>query len=77
MAFTLVTAQTLLARNAGVLYGLQLGTVDMAAYSLQMGTTTVTQAAFLNSVYAASVGSATVAAVAAQVVTGVGMLHRN
>jgi len=77
MAFTLVTAQTILARNAGVLYGLQLGAADMAAYALQIGTTPVSQAAFLNSVYTASVGTASVATVADVVVTGLGIKSTN
>jgi len=73
MAFTLVTAQTILARNAGVLYGLELGTADMSSYALMMGATPASQSIFLNSVYTASVGTASVTMVAQQVLTGLGI----
>ena len=70
MSFTLVTTQTVLARNAGALYGLQLGTSELASFTTAAGNDAT---AFLNSVYAASVGSASSASVAAVLVSNLGI----
>ena len=73
MAFTLVTTQTIIARNAGVLYGVEAGSADMATFAGMAGSTAASQNAFLNAVYTASVGTTAIPTVAAQVVLGLGI----
>lgn len=73
MAFTIVTTRTILARNAGALYNLELGYTDMTSLVTQAGTTTASVDAFLNTIYTNSVGQATTAAVAAELITNLGI----
>ena len=70
MAFTLVTTQTIIARNAGVLYNTEAGNADMANWVALAGPTAASQNAFLNAVYTASVGTTAYAVVAANVTVG-------
>lgn len=71
MAFTLVTTQTILARNAGALYGLTLGSTTMSSLVTQVATTGVD--AFLNTVYANSIGNHDTTAVATVLVDNLGI----
>ena len=64
MAFTLVTNQTIIARNAAGLYGVAVGTTDMASFADLAAKLTGGTDALLNQVYTASVGSASVKSVA-------------
>lgn len=70
MAFTLVTTQTILARNAGALYGVTLGSTTMSSLVTQVGTGVD---AFLNTVYANSIGNYDTTAVATTLVTNLGI----
>ncbi|WP_333873183.1 beta strand repeat-containing protein [Methylobacter sp.] len=73
MAFTIVTTRTILARNAGALYNLELGSTDMGTLVTQAGTTTDSVNAFLNTIYTNSVGTAATTAVAAELVNNLGI----
>lgn len=70
MSFTLVNTQTIIARNAGALYNLEVGSANMTSYVTQVGSNTD---AFLNAVYTNSVGTASTADVAAVLVTNLGI----
>jgi Ca2+-binding RTX toxin-like protein len=70
MSFTLVNTQTIIARNAGALYGLEVGNANMTSYVSQVGPNTD---AFLNAVYVSSVGMATTASVAEVLVANLGI----
>jgi len=72
MAFTLVTTQTIIARNAGGLYNLEVGTANMTSYVAQ-ATAVASIDAFLNTVYTNSVGTASTADVAAAILANVGI----
>jgi S-layer protein len=73
MAFTIVTTRTIIARNAGALYNLELGATDMGSLVTQAGTTTASVDAFLNTIYTNSVGTAATTAVAAELVANLGI----
>jgi len=73
MAFTIVTTRTILARNAGALYNLELGSTDMGTLVTQAGTTTASVDAFLNTIYTNSVGTAATTVVAAELVKNLGI----
>ncbi len=68
--FTLVTTQVIIARNAGALYGLEVGNANMTSYVSQAGSNVD---AFLNTVYANSVGTTSTASVAAALVANLGL----
>ncbi len=70
MSFTLVTTQVIIARNAGALYGLEVGNSNMTSYVSQVGSNVD---AFLNTVYANSVGTTSTSAVAAVLVANLGL----
>jgi len=70
MAFTLVSTQTIIARNAGALYGVEVGNANMNSYAAAAGSSID---AFLNTVYANSVGTASTASVAAVLVGNLGI----
>lgn len=70
MAFTLVSPQTLIARNAGALYGLEVGHTNMTNYAALVGTN---PDAFLNTVYANSVGTTSTTTVANTLVANLGI----
>jgi len=70
MAFTLVSTQMVIARNAGALYGLEVGNTNMTSYAAAAGSDVD---AFLNTVYVNSVGSASTASVAAVLVANLGI----
>lgn len=72
MPYTIVTTQTILARNAGALYGLALSSNFMSSLVSQAGTTVASQEAFLNTVYVNSVGQAAPGTVATELATGMG-----
>ncbi|MEI7993314.1 MAG: hypothetical protein WCH01_00285 [Methylococcaceae bacterium] len=69
MAFTLVTPQMVIARNAAF-YGVAVGNSDMATFVGLEGTN---PDALLNSVYISSVGDGSTTDVAAQLVTNLGL----
>lgn len=73
MAFTLVTTQTILARNAGALYNLELGSTAMTSLVTAAGSTTTSIDTFLNTVYTNSVGTASTTVVATELVTNLGI----
>jgi hypothetical protein len=73
MAFTLVTPQLMIARNAGALYGVTVGTADMASYTTLATLPGVTPASFLNTVYSASIGAALTTNVAKELVANLGI----
>lgn len=68
--FTLVSTQTIIARNAGALYGVEVGNANMTSYVSQVGSNVD---AFLNTVYTNSVGNASTASVAAVLVANLGL----
>ncbi len=70
MSFTLVNAQTVVARNAGALYGLAVGAANMAQYSSQIGSNTN---GFLNTVYTNSVGETGTDVVADTLIANLGI----
>jgi hypothetical protein len=70
MSYTLVNTQTIIARNAGALYGLEVGNANMTSYVTQVGSNTD---AFLNAVYTNSVGMAAPASVAAVLIANLGI----
>lgn len=70
MAFTFISTPTILARNAGALYGVQLGNANMSTYTTLAGTN---PDALLNSVYINSVGTTSTAAVADVLVANLGI----
>jgi len=65
-----VSTQTIIARNAGALYGVEVGNANMNSYATAAGSNTD---AFLNTVYTNSVGNASTASVAAVLVAGLGI----
>lgn len=69
MAFTLVTTQTILARNAGALYNLELGYTTMTSLVSQA----TNMDTFLNTVYTNSVGQTSTTTVATELVTNLGI----
>jgi hypothetical protein len=71
MAFTLVTTQTILARNAGALYNLELGSTTMSSLVAQTAAAGGIDA-FLNAVYNSSVGATATTVVAAELVKNLG-----
>jgi hypothetical protein len=71
MAFTLVTTQTILARNAGALYNLELGSTTMNSLVAQTAAAGGIDA-FLNAVYNSSVGATATTVVAAELVENLG-----
>lgn len=70
MAFTLVSTPTILARNAGALYGVTLGNASMTAYTQLAG---LNPDALLNTVYSNSVSTASTAAVADVLIANLGI----
>ncbi len=70
MAFTLVSTPTILARNAGALYGVTLGNASMTGYTQLAG---LNPDALLNTVYSNSVGTASTAAVADVLIANLGI----
>jgi len=70
MAFTLVTTQVIIARNAGALYGLEVGNANMTSYVAQIGSNVD---GFLNTVYANSVGTTSTTTVADVLVANLGI----
>lgn len=70
MAFTIVDTQTIIARNAGALYGVAVGYTNMNSYVSQVGSNVD---AFLNTVYTNSVGTASTADVASVLITNLGI----
>ncbi|TRW92020.1 beta strand repeat-containing protein [Candidatus Methylobacter oryzae] len=70
MAITLVSNQVVIARNAGALYGVAVGTTDMSSYAALAGTNTD---AFLNTVFVNSASGLTAEAVASALVTNLGI----
>jgi hypothetical protein len=70
MSYTLVNTQTIIARNAGALYGLEVGNANMTSYVTQVGSATD---AFLNTVYTNSVGMAAPADVAKVLIANLGI----
>ncbi len=71
MPFILVTSQTAIARNAAALYGVTAGTTEMASFVTQATSQGI--AAFLNNVYAASVGTASTTTVANELIANLGI----
>ena len=71
MAFTFVTTQTQIARNAGILYNLEVGATNMAAYVTSANSVGID--AFLNAAYTASVGKAAASDVATVLLAGLGI----
>lgn len=70
MSFTIVNTQTIIARNAGALYGIAVGNADMGSYVTQMGTN---PNAFLNMVYTQSVVAKSTADVADVLIANLGI----
>lgn len=70
MAFTIVDTQKIIARNAGALYGLEVGNANMTSYVGQVGSNVD---AFLNTVYTNSVGTSSTATVADVLITNLGI----
>lgn len=68
--FTFVTPQVIIARNAGALYGVEVGYTNMASYVSQAGNNTDS---FLNTVYTNSVGQTSTAVVASVLVENLGI----
>ena len=73
MAFQIVSTSTVLARNAGALYGVALNNSLMTSLTTLAGSTAAGMDALLNSIYVASVGNATPAAVADEMVLNLGI----
>lgn len=70
MAFTLVTNDIIIARTAGALFGVGLGSTNLAKFSTLAGTN---PDALLNSVYIQSVGTASTASVADVLIANLGI----
>ncbi|MGZ5051290.1 MAG: beta strand repeat-containing protein [Methylobacter sp.] len=68
--FILVSTQTIIARNAGALYGLEVGNSNMTSYVSQVGSS---MDAFLNTVYTNSVGTTDTGTVADVLITNLGI----
>lgn len=73
MAFQIVSTQTVLARNAGALYGVALSNTLMTNLAAQAGSTNAGMDALLNTIYVNSVGNATPAAVADELIANLGI----
>ncbi|WP_432743318.1 hypothetical protein ABXJ76_01150 [Methylobacter sp. G7] len=68
MAITLVTTQTIIARNAGALYGVAIGSTLMNQLVAQASVSTSSTDALLNQVYVQSVGTTPTTTVAATLI---------
>lgn len=71
MSFSFVTNQTVLARNAGALYGITLSNSVMSSLVTQAGPSGMDM--LLNTIYTASVGNTAPATVAAALVSNFGL----
>ena len=73
MPFSIVSTSTVLARNAGALYNVTLSNSLMTSLATQAGSTNAGMDAVLNSIYVNSVGNATAAAVADELILNLGI----
>lgn len=73
MAITLVTTQTIIARNAGALYNVSIGSTLMNSLVAQASVSTSSTDALLNQVYVQSVGTTPTTSVAATLIANLGI----
>lgn len=73
MPFSIISSSTVLARNAGALYGVALSNSLMTSLTTQAGATAAGMDTLLNTIYSNSVGSAAPATVADELIANLGI----